>query len=481
MTAATAAAPRRRRRTRWTLLLGFPLLALAVPVGFWQYSRFEADRELAEVLAETDQLDPRWRFDDVLADRPPIADADNPALVLGKVDALLLRGFNPGERDERLFEKANLSAVHRLNAPQIVALCLALQKHAGALKLARTLKEFRGEGRFAIDYARAPFSPDVPWQGCHGVMSLLHYDAILRAEEEDAAGALESCRALLAAARAIGDEPDFIAMLIRVNGQRLTVDALERVLAQSERLPDAQLKAMQELLGREIAAPILLHAMRGERAVWDRFLVKLQNGTRTLKELTASNESSPLGDWLETRQLVAGRPLYLRLMNQAVEAARLPVDKQTAAIQEFSRAIAELDGDRARRSVILLLIPGIEKLANTNRCQQANLRSALTAVALERYRLEHGAWPETLADLVKAGLLDAVPLDPIDGQPLRYKRLDDGVVVYSVGLDGVDDGGRINRENRDDPGVDLGVRLWDADRRRQDPLPPPPDDDGGRP
>lgn len=54
-----------------------------------------------------------------------------------------------------------------------------------------------------------------------------------------------------------------------------------------------------------------------------------------------------------------------------------------------------------------------------------------------------------------------VPLDAYDGKPIRYRRLADGVVVYSVGADGKDDGGKA--------GADLGYRLWDVDRRRQPP------------
>jgi len=35
-----------------------------------------------------------------------------------------------------------------------------------------------------------------------------------------------------------------------------------------------------------------------------------------------------------------------------------------------------------------------------------------------------------------------MPDDPFDGQPLRYHRLDKGYVIYSIGSDGEDNGGR---------------------------------------
>ncbi|MBK8475290.1 MAG: hypothetical protein IPL39_03015 [Opitutaceae bacterium] len=60
---------------------------------------------------------------------------------------------------------------------------------------------------------------------------------------------------------------------------------------------------------------------------------------------------------------------------------------------------------------------------------------------LERYRLAHRCYPETLAELAPA-YVDAVPRDVIDGQPLRYRRLADGAFkLFSVGLNGTDDDG----------------------------------------
>jgi hypothetical protein len=52
-----------------------------------------------------------------------------------------------------------------------------------------------------------------------------------------------------------------------------------------------------------------------------------------------------------------------------------------------------------------------------------------------------GHLPENLNELMPQ-FLPAVPIDPFDGQPLRCHRLAKGYVIYSVGSDGHDDGGR---------------------------------------
>ena len=43
--------------------------------------------------------------------------------------------------------------------------------------------------------------------------------------------------------------------------------------------------------------------------------------------------------------------------------------------------------------------------------------------------------------------LPAVPLDPWDGKPLRYKKLDKGYVIYSVGSGRKDNGGSSDPEH----------------------------------
>lgn len=75
-------------------------------------------------------------------------------------------------------------------------------------------------------------------------------------------------------------------------------------------------------------------------------------------------------------------------------------------------------------------------------------RILITALALERYRGKHGTYPNTLANLAPQ-FLNIVPVDFMDGQPLRYRISDDNhFILYSVGLDCVDDGGEMRDSKR---------------------------------
>ncbi len=62
-------------------------------------------------------------------------------------------------------------------------------------------------------------------------------------------------------------------------------------------------------------------------------------------------------------------------------------------------------------------------------------------MAVRRYQLEHdGALPKSLEELVPA-YLEAVPADPFSEGRLIYRPAFDSYLLYSVGSDGVDDGG----------------------------------------
>ena len=109
----------------------------------------------------------------------------------------------------------------------------------------------------------------------------------------------------------------------------------------------------------------------------------------------------------------------------------------------------------------------------------------LAAIANGTSAIFDGAWNHDL--LFQAGHLLAIVLGYIfcaaavqvgdlhsDAYPaLLLSPRGDGIVIYSVSEDMVDNGGRIDREsNPFEPGMDIGFRLWNPESRRQPPLPP---------
>ena len=67
-------------------------------------------------------------------------------------------------------------------------------------------------------------------------------------------------------------------------------------------------------------------------------------------------------------------------------------------------------------------------------------QAAQLGVAAEQYRLRHGKFPAQLDDW-RPTSFRLCPLDPFDGKPMKMKRTEHGLIVYSIGPDMVDNGG----------------------------------------
>lgn len=86
-------------------------------------------------------------------------------------------------------------------------------------------------------------------------------------------------------------------------------------------------------------------------------------------------------------------------------------------------------------------IPNFARAWQTTTYNQTLVNEAQIACALERYKLVNGSYPETLEALVPQ-FIGRIPDDFIGGQPLHYRRTEDGKFrLYSVGWNETDDGG----------------------------------------
>jgi hypothetical protein len=431
------------------------------------YTKWSLSSEIASVMAETDLADPRWRVEHLEADRKTYAPEENSALHVTKVARLLRNAGSVSAHRAYNDVFDGLASQHQLSPQQVELIREVFEKLDAELIEARKLKDMPG-GCFAIKYSPDWISTIIAdQQNARQVMELLQHDVMLRAQQGDPDGAMESCMALLNTARSLGDEPFLISFLIRVAGEALTVQSLERVLAQG--FPSTEpLEAMQRRLAQETndLRHSWLTAVRGERAGHHQLMQVLGSGKVRLSNLTGGNGPlEKLQDYFPI-VLTGGYPAHLRFMNQLVDAAKLPLPEQGPRFKALEQSIPK------QAIMTRLLAPAMQKVHQAHLRTQASLGATEAGLACERFRLEHKRWPESLDELLKSGKLEAVPHDPIDGEPLRFRRLADGVVIYSIGFDKQDNQGNLNRERPHDAGADLGMRLWDPARRRQPPRAP---------
>jgi type II secretory pathway pseudopilin PulG len=271
-----------------------------------------------------------------------------------------------------------------------------------------------------------------------------------------------------------------VSLLVRLSCRSVAIGQAERVLAQGAP-SEAALRRFQALLEKEACETLLLNALRGERARTDRFAEELTSGKVKLsppgleaRASFAGGDEASLERDLKVMGLTPGagnlqRAALLRYMSRAVELAKQPPEKRRADFNQLDATVKE------QPVLVRLLAPGfLGKICDADQRSQAQLRCAIAATAAERYRRDQGRWPASLDALKDSGYVRETPTDPYDGQALRWRRLDDGVVIYTLGPDGTDDGGKIDRQSPNMPGTDIGFRLWDAAARRQAPAPLPP-------
>ena len=106
------------------------------------------------------------------------------------------------------------------------------------------------------------------------------------------------------------------------------------------------------------------------------------------------------------------------------------------------QSTASLTGyDSLRYRLSILLKPNFLRAHESVMRAETQRNLTVAAIAIQRHQLRHGGPPPNLAALVPE-FLESVPIDYMDGQPLRYRlEADGGFCLYSVGLDGQDDGG----------------------------------------
>jgi len=140
--------------------------------------------------------------------------------------------------------------------------------------------------------------------------------------------------------------------------------------------------------------------------------------------------------------------MHLDYFQRFIDASLLPLEDRPDALNEITVELADsLPSWQIYLDSLLLLV----NIADIDTRVIEYLRCAETALAIERYRLKYGSLPDSLDKLVSEFMTE-VPLEPFDGEPLRYIRHHVGYTVYMIGEDGVDNGGLSKEQMKEKTG-----------------------------
>ncbi|MGO8931434.1 MAG: hypothetical protein ACLQU3_31655 [Limisphaerales bacterium] len=331
----------------------------------------------------------------------------------------------------------------------------------------------RPQARFWVNYDAgfASLLPHLARMKSWSQYLALHADAALKAGDRETA--LQDTRLLFRLIEASRAEPTLISHLVRIAMTQIALQPIWEGLADRQ-WNDGDLVALEGGLRKMDFLADYQFAMRGERAcnVWAvDYIYKM--GMTGLSQMGASDENSgpsgldqflgraafqliPAG-WFDQNKLSLCRmhdQYFLPLAGDANHRVVRP-----ALIRQAESAVGSLR-IRPYDAFSRLLLPALGRAAEKFARAQCSADLARVACAPERYRLANGQFPDTLEALAPK-FIEKLPYDVINGQPLKYRRTDDGqFVLYSVGLNETDDGGQIVLTKSGNADINKGDWVW---------------------
>jgi hypothetical protein len=367
-------------------------------------------------------------------------------------------------------------------APQpqspVADVLLALSKYAPAIEELRQAAQLP-YSRFPLDYdTEDPAEILLPHLSMLKQCSLaLQLRAIAELQNDQSDQALADVKLALRLTDSIHTEPFLITHLVRIAMVQITLQPIYEGLAE-HKWSEAQLAELDSELAKLDFLPDYRLAMRGEMVLCQEGVTDyLRRHPERLSNLSGDfgggdgNSSSPgtffnsfsyfsliPSGWFYQNELRGSR----FMVQQYVPLADLEHRIVSPASLRRAETAHDLEFNHANpyNRLEAMLLPSLGGAVKRFAYAQSFVDLARMAIALERHRLAHGEYPESL-DVLAPQFMDKIPRDIITGQPLHYRRTGDGqFVLYSVGWNETDDGGVVVFEGKKTDRVDISQGDW---------------------
>jgi len=453
-----------RKRRRIVLILAlvpaslFILLLLVVflwdPIAEWRLAaRIRALREAGEPV----------RIEDLDALYPEPPPGENAATLFERAFVEMA-----GNRDIALENELPVAGPNKVRPPVEFVPSAWLDRIRSLLARNQRALELLHEAvacggcKFDIDFPTA-----VVWRPAHLVPMrraawLLMLEAIERTERGEEEAAARSLWACLRVGRALGCEPLLLSWFYRADCDAFAVEQLERWVSRLRPSPRS-LERLEAALQAETDPAGLDRVFLVERCCFIN--VRKQLKPRMLRRRTLADALGVKGKVVDRTLGKVRLPLgslatqkrhLIDILNDSLAALGAPYPRR---LQQGVRAAeAHMASIPKRRVVCRGYASSVAWFFRKRRRHVAGLEAARMALAALRHRAKHGGLPATLQDLVP-DFVDSVPLDPFDGKPLRYRKTKDGFVIYAIGENAKDDGGKTESDPSTAERLDIGFRV----------------------
>jgi len=455
----------RKRRGLWIWLLLLPMLAVlagSIHLVLWERENRRANAQWevyrGELVLGGEPLSPT----DIELLRPANLLADENGAVIVERLAPQLTSLRVGRSQLVLCfhpELRHVDGFTGIPGESLEPTWTLLHEHRELLKTLQTIEE-KEDSRltgvaydFPDDDPHRLVTPDTrPWRNAARLLRCL---ALLRAATGEVELAADAVATQFALAATLGNEPDTAVTLLRLDildGALSTIETILKAGALEEPQLDRLMTLVDEHAERCSAWAMLCYERASLIHTFDALASGDLDFAAVYDQATAARLADASLNDLRTAQIQA-TSLWTDLVRVAEDPAAL-----IAAAASVDTSLAADSSPGTGRALIAPLMGNTVALVKRTACGLARLRCAYAALATERYRLWLHEMPQSLPETVP-DFLTTVPLDPLNGEALRLATTDTGIVVYSVGHNLVDDGGRVAPANHEATPPDTGFRL----------------------
>lgn len=464
------AVPRRPRSRPPVTLFLIPILLLPlIALVLWYVSVRKSNASAIRKLEQTArQRGEPLTLAELQAKYPPIPDEENAAVALMALweeeDPPFWKAFVSGERTlpERAAEKYDPALPYlgsesqrfpRIGLPNSNSLAAAeaylSAKAAHLEKVRAALRQPRCRFPIKIEDGPDALLPHLAWLKTEA--QNFRIVALIATERGDKDAAVMALKAVSQTGQVLAKEPPLISQLVRVACLDLALNGVEQLLSRQPLTAD-ELEKLRRFLDELNLTGIARSALVSERpfslCLFDPEVVARASARKPSDEDSGNPEENArrvragfgsmraLGFWDPDRRLM------LETFNEAIDLAGQETPESLRRIEVLFDEVAVKARKFPPKLFSSMMLPALQKVPARFASFEARRQAALTAIAVKRFRLEHGGQlPESLAEIVP-GYLPAIPPDPFDGNPLRFRKLERGFVVYSIGSDREDNGGK---------------------------------------
>jgi len=277
----------------------------------------------------------------------------------------------------------------------------------------------------------------------------LHLRSLAELQARQGEPALADIKLLFRVSDCVREQPFLISHLVRIAMTAINLQPIYEGLAQ-HRWSEAQLIELEQLLAQQDYLADFKFAMRGEKitAIATFEKQRLTRETKYAEESHGTNKIVAISYRFMPSAYFYQNELAFAQMHEQFILPLVDLTNRIIAPAALRQSQAAVEAQKKHcfwpyKAQAVMVIPAISACVMKIAKIQAQVDLARVACALERYRLAHSEYPETLAALAPQ-FIEKLPHDIINGQPLHYRRTEDGkFILYSIGWDEKDDGGKI--------------------------------------